>query len=187
MNKATGIRRLKWALCGSLMLGLASPVFAQEPSTEHLAAARQAIKALGATQQFDAILPNAAQGLKASLIQTAPNYQEIISATVDETALSMVGRRADLEREAASIYAKNFSVDDLNAITAFYESPAGKKLLETGPIVTRELLRAAEVWSNGISRDLTIETETSLRATLGEKPGDGTPGTDAPANGSGGN
>jgi len=183
MNKATGIRQLRFALCGAMALGMAAPAFAQEPSAEHIAAARQAIRALGATQEFDAILPNAAQGLKASLIQTAPNMQDIIAATVDETAISMVGRRADLEREAASIYAKNFSLEDLNAITQFYQSPAGQQLLETGPLVTRELLRAAEVWSNGISRDLTIQTEETLRARLGEAPSAQTPETEGGSDG----
>ncbi|MCP4319392.1 MAG: DUF2059 domain-containing protein [Hyphomicrobiales bacterium] len=170
MSMALGIRRCSLAIATAAMVSLAASAQAQEPSAEHLAAARAAINAISATDQFDAILPNAAQNLKTTLIQTAPNLQEVISVTVDETAIEMAGRRADLEREAAAIYAKNFSVEELSSIRTFYDSEAGKKLLETGPIVTRELLQAAEVWSNGISRDLTTATEAALRATLGETP-----------------
>ena len=170
---ATGLRRCSVAIAMSLVMASSVPVMAQEPSAEHVAAARKTIEALRATDQFDAILPNAAQGLKTNLIQLAPNLQEIISATVDETAIEMAGRRADLEREAAIIYARSFSIEELEAIQAFYVSDAGKKLIESGPIVTRELLQAAEVWSNGISRDLTRATEEALRARIGDGLGEG--------------
>ncbi len=170
MSMAKGFHRCALVLIATATVGLSAPAMAQEPSAEHLAAARGAINAIGATNQFDAILPNAAQNLKTALIQTAPNLQEAISVTVDETAIEMAGRRADLEREAASIYAKNFSEEELTAIQTFYDSPAGKKLLQSGPIVTRELLQAAEIWSNGISRDLSAATEKALVARIGETP-----------------
>ena len=34
---------------------------------------------------------------------------------------------------------------ELNDIAAFYNSDAGKKLLADGPIVTRELVKAADI------------------------------------------
>ena len=173
MRMAATIRRCSLAVATVAMVGLAAPTLAQEPSAEHISAARAALDALRATDQFDAILPNAAQQLKTTLIQTAPNLVDVISVTVDETALSMAGRRADLEREAATIYARNFSVDELNAIRDFYASTAGQALLDKGPVVTRELLQAAEVWSNGIQRDLGSATEETLRATVGEAPTEG--------------
>ncbi|MEX3009489.1 DUF2059 domain-containing protein [Hoeflea sp. TYP-13] len=173
MSMALGVRHCALAIAAVAVVSLGASAQAQEPSAEHLAAARAAIDAINATDQFDAILPNAAQNLKTALIQTAPNLQEVISVTVDETAIEMAGRRADLEREAALIYAKNFSVDELQSITTFYSSDAGKKLIESGPIVTRELLQAAEVWSNGISRDLSTATEKALQATVGETPTEG--------------
>ncbi len=173
MSMATGLRRNILAIAVAATMVSAMPAGAQEPTDEHVAAARATIAAIRATDQFDAILPNAAQNLKSNLIQTAPNLQEIISATVDETAIEMAGRRADLEREAATIYARSFTIDELKAIEAFYVSDAGKKLIDTGPIVTRELLQAAEVWSNGIARDLSAATQEALRARIGETPTDG--------------
>nr|WP_136657487.1 DUF2059 domain-containing protein [Nitratireductor sp. XY-223] len=170
MSMASGLRRYGVAAAIAAAIGLGTSAQAQEPTEEHLAAARAAINAINATDQFDAILPNAAQNLKTSLIQTAPNLQEVISVTVDETAIEMAGRRADLEREAALIYARNFTEQELTDIQAFYNSDSGKKLLELGPIATRQLLQAAEVWSNGISRDLAVATDEALRARVGEAP-----------------
>lgn len=154
------------AIALAFTIGLAAPAAAQDVSEEAMTAARSAIGALGATDQFDNILPNAAEALKSSLIQANPNFQEVISATVDEMAIEIAGRRGDLEREAAMIYATSFTTEELNAITAFYSSDAGKKLLENGPVVTRELLKAADIWAAGIARDLSSESGKKLSILL---------------------
>lgn len=158
-----------------------SAAHAQDVTDEQLKAARSAIAAIGATNNFDNILPNLAARLKNSLIQSSPNYQDLISTTVDEKALELAARRADLEREAATIYAKTFTVDQLNAIATFYNSEAGKKLLNDGPIASREMLKAADIWAAGVSRDLSDATSKTLDATLVPPPAaaDGTPAAPA--------
>ncbi|KXF76975.1 hypothetical protein ATN84_13380 [Paramesorhizobium deserti] len=154
MTQATGFRRLIAPLAALAVMAGIHAAQAQEISESHLAAARQAIAAIDATEQFDAILPRAAQALKAELIQKDPNLEDLITKTVDEQALTLASRRADLETEAARAYANTFSEEELKAISAFYGSPAGKKLISEGPIVTREVLKAANIWQNGIARDL---------------------------------
>jgi hypothetical protein len=146
------------------------PVRAQEVSEEHLAAARDALASINATDRYDNILPSLAERLKAEFIQASPNFQEQISAGVDEVALSLASRRADLEREAATIYAKTFTLEELKAISGFYASEAGKKLLTNGPLVSRELGKAAEIWANGISRDLTAQSTQKLRGVIDATP-----------------
>lgn len=151
---------------------------AQDVTEDQLKAARAAITAIAATNGFDSILPGLAERLKTTLIQSSPNYEELITKTVDEKALELAARRADLEREAATIYAKTFTVEQLNAITTFYNSDAGKKLLNDGPIASRELLKAADIWAAGVSRDLNAAATKELGATLtaGQQP---VPGTEA--------
>ncbi|MBP1846059.1 hypothetical protein J2046_004333 [Rhizobium petrolearium] len=139
---------------------------AQEVSEAQLAAAREAIASLNVTDRYDNILPNLAERLKAQFIQASPNFQEQISNVVDEQALALAPRRADLEKEAATIYAKSFSTDELKAISTFFNTDTGKKLLNTQPLVTRELVKAAEIWANGISRDLTNQSTTKLRGII---------------------
>lgn len=160
----------RWAAATILVSGiaLAAQVRADDAVTEEqLKAARAAISAINATAQFDNILPGLAEQLKNQLIQATPNYQNEISTAVDEQALALAARRGDLEKEAATIYAKSFTVEELNAITAFYTSPAGKKLLSDGPIATREMAKAADIWAAGISRDLATETDKKLEEVLG--------------------
>ncbi|MFY8098936.1 MAG: DUF2059 domain-containing protein, partial [Allorhizobium sp.] len=73
---------------------------------------------------------------------------------------------ADLEREAAVVYAKAFTAEELQQITAFYSSETGKKLLKDGPIATRELLKAADIWTAGIARDLEKQANDALLAEV---------------------
>jgi uncharacterized protein len=152
-------------IAGSLMLGAVSAK-AQDVPAEHMDAARDAIAALGVTNRFDAILPSIMDRLTAQLIQAYPNLQDVISAKVEQEALKLAARRGDLEREAALVYAKAFTPDELKQITAFYGSEAGKKLLKDGPIATRELLKAADIWSAGIARDLEQQANTALLAEV---------------------
>ncbi|SIQ96811.1 hypothetical protein SAMN05880561_106222 [Rhizobium sp. RU33A] len=152
-------------IAGSVMLGAVSAK-AQDVPAEHLQAAREAISALGVTDRFDAILPNIVDRLAAQLIQAYPNLQDVISAKVEEEALKLAARRADLEREAAVVYANAFTAAELNEISAFYGSETGKKLLKDGPIATRELLKAADIWTAGIARDLEQQANASLLAVV---------------------
>lgn len=164
-------KRSRLVAFGAVM-GLAAlslPSHAQEFSEEHLKAARSTVSALGATEEFDNVLPAAAQQLKAELIQQSPNLVNEINSTVDQKALDLAARRADLEKEVASIYAQAFTVEELNAISAFYASEPGKQLISKGPLVSREMLRAAEIWRNGIMRDLSTQVVESIGAELAKQ------------------
>ncbi|MGV1917228.1 DUF2059 domain-containing protein [uncultured Agrobacterium sp.] len=190
MGKLAGLGKAAAAsiLISGLVFGTA--VRAQEISAEHIAAAKQAITALGVTDRFDNILPGLAERLKSELIQASPNVQDQITATVDAKALELAPRRADLEKEAALTYARAFSIDELKAISAFYGSEAGKKLLKDGPIATRELMKAADIWAAGINRDLNSASMSELQKVAGadlqplpanEANVGGAPGATAPA------
>ncbi len=162
-------RRLLAVTAASAFLGFSSPVFAQDVPETHLQAARSAIAAIHATDSFDNILPGAAAALEQQLIQKNPDLEALINNIVSEKALELAARRADLEKEAALAYAKLFSEDDLKAIAAFYSSDAGKKLLEQGPAVSAQLIKAADIWQNGIARDLAQQVGEALQKAAGTK------------------
>ena len=135
---------------------------AQEIAESHLKAARAAVTAIKATDQFDTILPRAAENLRAELLRKDPNLVDQINSVVNDKTVLLAGRRADLETEAARAYARVFTEEELNGITTFYTSTAGQKLLSDGPIVVRELIKAANIWQEGIARDLSSEVGKEL-------------------------
>lgn len=161
-----------------------APAVAQENiSDSHLAAGRAAVAAIHATEDFDKILPQAAAALKQELIQKNPDLQELVVQTVDQETFALVARRSDLEKEAALAYARVFSEQDLSAIAAFYNTDTGKKLLSDGPIVTRELYKAADIWQRGVARDLSQNVGAKLAAAAGNGtpvPAGSMPGDNAP-------
>lgn len=147
-------------------LGVSGARAADDATPEEMKAARAAIAAVGATTKFDVILPTIATQLKQQLIQATPNFEPIINDVVDAQAIEIAKRRADLETEAAKVYASTFTVEELTAITAFYTSPAGKKLMANGPIALRELNKAADIWAAGVSRDLTKTASEEIEAKI---------------------
>lgn len=170
MKKFAGLGRIAAATVILSSFAFGTAVKAQEVTDEQLKAARAAIAAIGATAQFDNILPGLAERLKAGLIQDSPNYEDQISQTVDATALALAPRRADLEKEAATNYAKAFTVEELKAIADFYSSDVGKKLLKDGPIASRETNRAADIWAQGIARDLQKNASDELSKVIKVEP-----------------
>jgi hypothetical protein len=100
------LRRFSVMVAASAFAAVAFSAQAQEIGESHLKAAHAAISAIHATDSFDSILPQAAAALKQQLIQQNPDMQEVITQTVDEKALALAARRADLEKEAAIAYAK---------------------------------------------------------------------------------
>ena len=187
MKLAARSRRLAAAF-GALAFVVAAglPAAAQDIAESHLSAARSALQALKATEEFDVILPSAAQALKSELIQKNPDLSDEVTAIVDGEALKLASRRTDLEKEAALAYARAMSEADLNAIAQFYTSPAGLNLLKNGPIVTREVAKAAEIWQNGIARDLAEQVAKELQAKVGA-PATAGQTTPAPAEGTSAN
>lgn len=186
MMLSARLSRLSAIVAASAFLALAAPAHAQDISESHLKAAHDVIESIHATDDFDNILPQAAAALQAQLIQKNPDISQLIAKTVSEKALALASRRADLEKEAALAYAKLFSEKELNDIAAFYNSEAGKKLITDGPAATRDLFKAAQIWQNGIARDLAQQVGEALGAAAAAKapaaPADGA--APAPADGS---
>ncbi len=141
-----------------------SPAVAADIAESHMKASLQAVAALRITDQFDSILPQTAQALQSELIQKNPDVSDLISEVVQTKTLEMVARRADLEKEVATVYANAFTEAELKDIAAFYEGATGKKLIAEGPIATRETLKAVEIWQRGMARDLAEAVGTELQA-----------------------
>jgi len=175
--------RMRRGMLALAALGLmaGAPAMAQEATPAHLAAARAAIDAIDSTEQFDNILMNAATQIKSDLIGSNPNMQSEISDMVDDRAIALAPRRAALENEVARVYAKLFTEQELKEIAAFYGSPTGQKLLKQGPVASREIMVAADVWSNGIVRDLRASAAEGMTALLPDAAGATAPLTDPSA------
>lgn len=131
-----------------------APTWAQSISASHEKAAREALAASGASQPFDDILLRLGARVKDQLTNARPDLADQIGPMVDDATIALAPRRGDLEAEAAQIYARTFTEEELEEIARFYNTSAGKKILSDGPLVARELTKASRVWTAGVQRDL---------------------------------
>jgi len=141
---------------------------AQNVSDEHLKQARAAVTAIRATERFDAFLGSTARELKNELMRKDPNWERLISQTVEEEALKLAARRSDLEREVARIYAKYFSQEELKQIADFYNSDAGQKLITQGPNAVIDADGAYNIWRQGIAQDLAANSGRALAQKINQ-------------------
>lgn len=151
---------LGWAMAAALTL----PAAAQEISESHLAAAKAAIAAAGASRGYDDLLPAVSQMIQNQLIRMRPDLHAQITEIVGAEALKLTGRRPDLDTDIARIWAAQFTEEELNAITAFYQSPAGQKFFKIGPKVIAEALQAARTWSDRVREELLDKSREALKA-----------------------
>jgi hypothetical protein len=61
------------------------------------------------------------------------------------------------------LYDKYYSTDDLKAINAFYESPAGQKVLSSLPAIMQESMNIGRKWGEEVGRRVQQEIEEELR------------------------
>jgi hypothetical protein len=146
----------------AVVVGLSSPAAAQEITETHLEAALEVIKASPASRSFDDLLPATAEAVKSQLILMRPDLHRQIGETVDEVAVEMVPRRAELDLEVARVWAGVFTEDELVTILAFYESPAGKKFNQLGPDAIAKGFVAAEKWSVRMREELAERVQEVL-------------------------
>ncbi|HMN87151.1 MAG TPA: DUF2059 domain-containing protein [Bauldia sp.] len=140
-----------------------APAPAQEISSSHLKAAMAAIASAKASRGFDLLLPALSEKVQGQLIRVRPDLHLQITDVVEAVALKLVPRRADLDNDIARIWAKAFTEEELVAIAAFFNSPAGQKYSETAPRVIAESYQAAQNWSNRVEEEMLALARDELK------------------------
>jgi hypothetical protein len=102
-----------------------------------------------------------ANTIKATIEQIVQQYRDGISGFVGnhsdklEAALDVVRAALNeavptLEANIVDVYSKTFTEDDMTNIVAFYETPTGTRLLETGPQIMKAISDASDEWSRSV-------------------------------------
>lgn len=133
------------------------------PPAANLAAARELVQVMKSTDQFKALLPTIFEGLKPAFVQGRPEvakeYDAIMPIIIEGAAQRLAGF-ADL---LAGIYARNFSVDELHDLTAFYHSPTGQKLITRQPVIARASMLAGQQFGQALVTDLKEKIAEELK------------------------
>ena len=142
---------------------LTAPVGADEITPERMAAALEAVKSAKASKGFDNVLPLLSERVQDQIIRLRPDLYKQITDVVQQEALKLIARRADLDNDVARIWANAFTEEELKAITAFYKSPAGTKFVDILPKVIGDSAQAVKGWSDRVGEELLEKSRASLK------------------------
>ena len=69
----------------------------------------------------------------------------------------------ELVEKIIPVYDKYYTLEDLKAVNAFYESAAGKKVLATLPQVMQESMKIGQEWGESIGKQAAAEAEAEAK------------------------
>jgi uncharacterized protein len=142
------------------------PAAAQTPSPDAVAAARELVVVMRAAEQFKTILPLIMRQLKPAIVQGRPEVERDFDAMIpvlSEIMSTQNEQIAKLVDDIAMIYARNFTVDEMRRVTAFYREPVGQKFLDKMPVITQESMAAGQEFGRAIALELQKRMVEELR------------------------
>jgi hypothetical protein len=160
MNRTLSIGALALALVAT------SPAaFAQgaKPSAAAMAAAKQLVTVTGATSLFSPLIAGVVEQSKLLYLQQNPMLQKDLNEIAAQLRTELGPQIAQVNDEVAREYATHFTADELKNILAFYQTPAGKKLLQEQPTVVNESMKFAQNWANKLSVEVTNKMREELK------------------------
>jgi hypothetical protein len=136
---------------------------AQTPSPEAMTAARSLVTTMKLSDQYKALLPAILLTLKPALTQDRPEIERDYEAMMPAMADAFTPYYTAMVDAVASVYAKNFTVDEMHQIEAFYRQPAGQKLLQKSPALALQSSQVGQESSRKAADDLRARLTEALR------------------------
>ena len=125
-----------------------------EVSPEQLAAAMELLDANGSIANLGTMLDSLAPLEAEQIKHLDPNIDIATSAAVLTAVRNeIISRKDEYKRLIAGVYARHFSIDEMQKLTAFYRSEAGQKYIETMPSLIKELTPVGAAWAAGVTMD----------------------------------
>jgi uncharacterized protein len=153
------------SLVAGLLLSLALPASAETPSPEAMTTARSLVSTMGLADQYRALLPVILLSLKPAVTQDRPEIEQDYDAMAAMIANAYTPFYNQMIEQAATLYATNFTVDELRQLDSFYHLPVGQKLLAKSQALAQQTAQIGQ----DVSRKATDELRSRLTDALRQK------------------
>jgi hypothetical protein len=140
-----------------------APADATAPAADAVAAAKELVTTMRLAEQLKTLLPIIMQGLKPAIVQNRPEVERDYNALLPlmlEVTNQRIGEYIEV---MATIYARNFTADELRQVAAFYQTPTGRKMLEKLPALTQESMAAGQRFGQSLSKEFETRIKDELR------------------------
>jgi hypothetical protein len=136
---------------------------AQTPSPEAMKMARSLVATMRLPDQYKALLPAVLFRIKPVVTQGRPEMErdfDVIATTVGDAYEPFYN---EMLEQAATVYAGQFTVDEMRQLQTFFNQPAGKKLLEKWPTIAQQTAQIGQDVSRKAAEELRLRFTDALR------------------------
>ena len=161
LTKLLPIILVAFAVTGA-SVGLSGPARSEAVSDERLRAAKEVLQATGAAQQFDAIMPLMLKQINQSIVASNPKLSEPLQAMFNDIVKAFSGRKQELLDKVAALYAKNFTVEEMTALTEFYRTDVGRKFVAAQPQLATESMKLGQEWGRTVGQQIMEQIKAKL-------------------------
>ncbi|HEX4410370.1 MAG TPA: DUF2059 domain-containing protein [Xanthobacteraceae bacterium] len=142
-----------------IAFGLLAPSGARaqtQPPAENVAAAREVIEIIRPADQFRAIAPSIFENFRKA-VQGDAEVEKQYDAMIPLFNKFVETRLNELVEKITLIYARNFTVDDLHALAAFYHSPPGQTFIDKQAVIAQQSLAVGQEFAQALVQEVQQE------------------------------
>ena len=135
---------------------------APAPSASHLAVAREVALASGIVRSIDVIPPQLFERLREQVV-TRPELSKDLNEVLKAVEPEMDLQKQRAINAIAAIYARTMTEAELKDAIAFFQSPSGKKYVETQPVVLDDIVREMQIWSQEVAEYVMVRVRAEMQ------------------------
>lgn len=154
---------LRLAVVAAALAFTAPVAHAQKPSPAALLTANEIVATTGSMSLFVPLVAGVIEQAKVLYLQQDPGLAKDLNDIAAQMRKDLEPRMSEISGHIASLYADNFSEQELKDLLAFYKSPLGKKLLAKQPVVADGSLKFAQDWANKLSDEVVAKMRDELK------------------------
>jgi hypothetical protein len=129
----------------------AAPAKPPAPAASHMAVAKQLVVASGLSRAFGGVVPEMMGKINTNFSQTRPEIAKDLKATLDALQPELALYADDMINFAGLVYTTLLSEQECKDALAFFNSPVGKKFIDSQPAIFGNLGPAMGEWSKSVS------------------------------------
>jgi|RhiMetdeSRZDD1v2_1073273.scaffolds.fasta_scaffold1785745_2 uncharacterized protein len=152
----------------SVVLALGVPTvapsaWAQQPSAEAIASAKEILDLKGSNLLYDSVIPRIVEQAKNVFLQTSPMLGKDLNDVAAQLRKEMAFRQLEVAEEITKAYASRFTEQELKEIANFYRSPVGRKVIFEEPKLLELAANAIQRWAGRLSDEILEKFRTEMK------------------------
>jgi hypothetical protein len=156
-------RAARLAAIAVALVAFGPAAHSQQPSAAGMATAKELVAITGTTALFNPLIAGVVEQAKLLYLQQNPGLAKDLNEIAEKMREDLKPRFSELTDDVAKEYATNFTEPELKAILTFYQSPAGKKLLDRQPKIVDASMSFAQDWANKLSDEVVPKMREELK------------------------